>query len=111
MVEGAPVVVQSAQGGKDPGIAAAISAVCLLIVAAPGIGYLYLGNMRKGVIYIAAVWACWVAVVVCYIAGAMTGVGAVCCLPLFLVPFAFGCAVVYDVYLTAKGDKQILPNL
>lgn len=100
---------------KDPGIAALISVVCMFILGAPAIGYIYLGNVRKGVVYILASWVLTGAVVVAFYIGAMaltltTLVGGMCCLPVLIVPLLFDMLIVYDVYLEAKGEKPKLPS-
>jgi|GEM_PF-940441 uncharacterized membrane protein YvbJ len=97
---------------KDPAIAALIAVVCMFVLGAPSIGYMYLGNVRKGIIYLLAGWALAIVVVVAYLIGAYgtLGVGAVCCLPAFLVPIAFELLIVYDVYLEARGEKTKLPD-
>jgi TM2 domain-containing membrane protein YozV len=101
---------------KDPAIAALISVLCLFVLGAPSIGYIYLGNVRKGIIYLGISWALVFAVVAAYfiggsIFGIMTyGVGFLCCLPVFLLPVIFDLLIVYDVYLEAKGEPTKLPN-
>lgn len=95
---------------KDPSIAALISIVCMFLLGAPGIGYIYLGNVKKGLVYIAASWLFWMAVVIAYVLGTFTLVGAICCLPLLFVPLAFDLLIVYDVYLEAKGEPTKLPS-
>ena len=72
-------------GEKDPGIAALISVVCMFFLGAPGIGYIYLGNVKKGIVYIVASWVFWIGVVIAYYVGALTIVGIICCLPLLVL--------------------------
>ena len=100
---------------KDPGIAALIAILCMFVLGAPAIGYIYLGNVRKGLIYVIASWALSIAVVVAIWVGAIvltmtTLVGGVCCLPALIVPLIFDILIVYDVYLEAKGEPTKLPN-
>ncbi len=96
---------------KDPGVAALIAAVGMLLLAgAAGIGYIYLGNVKKGLIYIILGWFLTGTIAVAYVIGAYTLVGIVCCLPLFLVPLALNIAIIYDVYLEAKGEPTKLPS-
>jgi len=95
---------------KDAGIAALISVVCMFVLGAPAVGYFYVGDMRKGLIYLVASWLMWTVVAIAYFLGAMTVVGIVCCLPLLFVPLAFDLLVVYDIYLEAKGEPAKLPS-
>lgn len=109
---GAPIRGGGPVGGKDPVIAALISAVCMLILAAPAAGYFYLNDMRKGLLYLIIGWVLVGVVGGMYLLSTtFTGVGLCCCLPLFLVPLAFDVLVVYDVYLQAKGEKTLLPSI
>jgi len=94
---------------KDPGIAALISALCMLILGAPGVGYIYLGDVKKGIEYLIAGWVVAIGIAVAYIAvGMLTGVG-LCCFPVFIVPLIFDLVIVWDVYLQAKGEPTKLP--
>lgn len=100
---------------KDPGIAALIAVLGMFILAAPAIGYIYLGNVRKGLIYIIANWILVGAITVVVWIGffgltATTIVGGVCCLPAAFIPLFFAILIVYDVYLEAKGEKPKLPS-
>ncbi|MEM4358933.1 MAG: hypothetical protein QXT45_00175 [Candidatus Bilamarchaeaceae archaeon] len=95
---------------KDPAIAALIALICGLLIGAAGAGYVYIGKVKKGIIYIVAVWIIYAAAVVLYILGVYTVIGALCCIPLLLIPIALELAIVWDVYLDASGKKTILPN-
>jgi hypothetical protein len=105
----------NASAGKDPGIAALIAILGMLVLGAPAIGYIYLGNVRKGLIYIIIGWvltgaiigAIWVGAFVLTLA---TLVGGMCCLPAAIIPLLFDILVVYDVYLEAKGEPAKLPS-
>lgn len=102
---------------KDPGIAALISAVGLLIVAAPAIGYFYIGNVKKGIEYLIAMWALTIGVCIVYFGSAVIGsfltfgLSSLCCMPIFLVPLVFGLVILWDVYLEAKGEPTKLPTI
>ncbi|MDD5340764.1 MAG: hypothetical protein PHV13_06015 [Candidatus ainarchaeum sp.] len=101
--------------GKDAGIAALISIVGMLLLAAPSLGYVYLGNVRKGIIYLVVSWVLLGIVIGVALFGgtllaiATSGLGACCIAPLPLIPLLFDIIVVYDVYITAKGEKPKLP--
>ncbi len=97
---------------KDPGIAALISVVGMLILGAPALGYFYLGNVRKGIIYLLAPWIATVALLVLATVGAVLtfGLGLICIVPLALVLIAFDLLIVWDVYLVAQGEKPKLPE-
>ncbi|VVC01171.1 Uncharacterised protein [uncultured archaeon] len=97
---------------KDPGIAALIAAAGMLILGAPSLGYFYLGNVRKGIVYLIASWVLVGLLAVIYFAGGiLTGIGFVCLLPIFLVALLFEFAIVWDVYKTASGEKPVLPQI
>ena len=97
---------------KDPGIAALISAAGFIILQAPGLGYFYLGQMKKGAIYTIGFWALeFIFMIACVAIALFTmGAGFLCLVPVGLILFALGVAIVCDVYKTAKGEKGILPN-
>ncbi|MBI5046779.1 hypothetical protein HZC07_03540 [Candidatus Micrarchaeota archaeon] len=95
---------------KDPKMAALVAVVGTLFGAA-GIGYAYLGNVKKAAIYVLASWALWAVVMVGFVViGGLTGVGLFCCLPVFLIPLLLNLVIIWDVYLEANGDKTKLPN-
>jgi TM2 domain-containing membrane protein YozV len=96
---------------KDPGIAALISLVCMLFLSAPSAGYMYLGNVRKGIVYLIAAWGVMAATVIAYIILTVVsmGIGSLC-FPIFVIPLAFDLYVVWDVYCVAKGEKSKLPE-
>jgi TM2 domain-containing membrane protein YozV len=102
---------QPAAEKKDPGIAALISLVCMLFLSAPSAGYVYLGNVRKGIVYLIAAWG--VAIITAVIYTILTvvsmGIGAIC-FPIFIIPVAFDLYIVWDVYCVAKGEKSKLPD-
>ncbi len=97
---------------KDPGIAALISVVGMLLLGAPSLGYFYLGNVRKGVVYLLALWAAAVVIFGLMAVGTLVtfGIGLLCMLPLGLLVLAFGILIVWDVYLVAQGQKPKLPE-
>jgi len=103
---------------KDPTIAALIAlAGGLLLAGAAGAGYIYLGKVKKGLVYIVAVWILAALLFVLTTIGgtllaALTlGLGAICVIPLWILVPAFVLAIVYDVYLEAQGKKTILPDI
>jgi hypothetical protein len=110
-----PAKKEVAAGEKDPGIAALISAVGLLLVAAPGVGYFYIGSTKKGLEYVIGFWALCIVVIIAYLLGGIIGgiitmgITSICCMPLFLVPLVVGLVIVWDVYLEAKGEPTKLP--
>lgn len=95
---------------KDPAVAALISVVCLLVLQAPSLGYIYLGKVKKGLIYLAATWGSWILVTIIYFIGMFTGIGVLLCLPVFILPLLFELYMVWDVYLDAKGERTKLPE-
>ncbi len=110
-----PEKQSSAKAAKDPGIAALIAIVGMLLLAAPALGYFYLGNMRKGAIYLVASWALFGIIIGVMVFGgtllaiATSGLGMCCVIPLALVPLLLDIIIVYDVYIEAKGEKPKLP--
>ncbi|MCX6776123.1 MAG: hypothetical protein NT130_04725 [Candidatus Micrarchaeota archaeon] len=95
---------------KDPGIAALISVVCMLILGAPAVGYFYIGDVKKGIEYLIAAWLLAGLVFGGYIAITIftSGLG-LCCIPVFVIPLVFDLLIVWDVYLEAKGEPTKLP--
>jgi len=102
---------KSSTDKKDPAIAALIALACGLILGFPGAGYIYLGKVKKGIIYGILSWVIVAVIVIAYIAISFLtiGVGAIC-FPIFLVIPIYMLIVVYDTYLDAKGDKLLLPE-
>jgi len=103
---------------KDPTTAALIAlAGGLLLGGASGAGYIYLGKVKKGIVYIVAAWLLVVLLIVlttiggALLAAVTFGLGAVCVIPLWILAPAFVLAIVYDVYLEASGKKTILPDI
>ena len=117
---------------RDPSIALLIS-VAGLFVAAPGIGYLYLNDMRKAVIYILGFWAVLAvagAMVFVWsfvsnealkaVLNAMNGLGAyqfyfsssaaICNWPILLPIIAMAFIIIADVHSTAQGENPLLPG-
>lgn len=103
-------VSHAATEKKDPGIAALLAVVGFLFVQAPAIGYIYLGKVKKGLIYIVITWLSWVLVTGIYFAAMFTGIGAILCLPVFVIPLVFQLYMIWDVYLDAKREKTKLPE-
>ncbi len=97
---------------KDPGIAALISVVGMLLLGAPSLGYFYLGNVRKGIVYLVGAWiALAVAMAVAMAVGIATlGLGFCLVIPIVLIALAFDLVIVWDVYLIAQGEKPKLPE-
>jgi TM2 domain-containing membrane protein YozV len=94
---------------KDPTIAVIIGAICMLILGAPGVGYVYIDDVRKGIEYIIAAWVVLGVVAVGYIILSAATLLGVCCFPVFLIPLAFDLLILWDVYLQAKGEPTKLP--
>ncbi len=101
-----------AEKEKEVGIAVLVSLVGFFLLGAPSLGYLYLGLVRKGIVYLIASWGSGLLVALIYIAITLTtfGLGAICALPLVFVPLALNIIIVWDVYLLAKGEKPKLPD-
>ncbi len=96
---------------KDPTIAALISVAGMFILGAPAVGYFYLNNMRKGLVYLAASWVLLFVIVIALVGSVFTGgLGFICALPLALAGLCLNLLIVYDVYLTAQGQKPKLPS-
>ena len=101
---------------KDPTIALLIAIIGGFFLGFPGIGYIYLGNMKKGLIYGLIGWILIGAVLFGFLFGgtilAMVtmGFGMLCCIPFFLLIPVYNIAVAYDTYMDASGGKKILPE-
>lgn len=69
-----------------------------------GLGQIYNGQVKKGVILTVGNWALWFLMVIIYIAGsAITlGFGALCCWVVFLVPVILWFYAMYEAYVTAN---------
>ncbi len=97
---------------KDPNIALILALVgAVLFGVLPGIGHIYMGMTRKGLVYCAASLIVWGLVFVAYLGISFVtfGIGAIC-FPVFILPLLFNLAVVYDLYKITKGEKALLPD-
>ncbi|BAI61434.1 conserved hypothetical protein [Methanocella paludicola SANAE] len=96
----APVAAAApaAPGRKEPLIS------LILSFFFPGLGQIYNGQMKKGIILIVAYLALWIGMFIVYFAGTVVtmGVGALCCLPVLLVPMAEWVYGMYDAYKVAN---------
>ena len=97
---------------KDPAIATILALVGGFIIGFPGIGYIYMENIKRGLIYGAICWLIYILLLVLYfgISFVTFGVGSFFCLPAFVLPLLYTILVTYDTYLYAKGEKTILPE-
>ena len=97
---------------RDPTIAILLSIGCFLFLGAPSLAYIYLGNIRKGLVYLIGSWGLAFVIFAIYMVGTVAtwGIGAFCLLPLFLIPFVLDIFIIYDVYLISKGRKSKLPE-
>ncbi|MGC8899579.1 MAG: hypothetical protein ACP5KP_03625 [Candidatus Micrarchaeia archaeon] len=98
---------------KDPAVAAVLALVGGLIIGFPGIGYIYMDNMKKGLIYGVMGWIVYGIIVGAYVVSSVVtfGIGSILCLPAFALPLVYVIVVTYDTYQDAKGEKTILPQV
>ncbi len=95
---------------KDPSIALILALVGGLIFGIlPGIGHIYMGLARKGIIYCGISILLWGLIAGGYIVLSFTVVGMLC-FPILFIPYLFNLAVVYDLYKITKGEQEFLPN-
>ncbi len=98
------------KAGKDPSVALLIALVGMFL-SVPAIGYIYLENVKKGLIYLLINWVAVGVIVIFYsVVSAITGGVGLCCFPALLIPLIVSLLIVYDVYVEAKGEKSILPG-
>ncbi len=104
---------ESFQEEKDPAIAALIAIGGGLLLGFPGGGYIYLDNIKRGLIYGGINWVLWGLIIIGYFAASIItmGLGGFVCLPVFILPLLYVALVTYDTYLYAKGEKPILPEI
>jgi TM2 domain-containing membrane protein YozV len=94
---------------KEPALALLLSLVGGLVSGLLiGLGQIYNGQVKKGIILCIAHVVIWAVIIVAYILLALTVVGAICCLPIFAFPFLLWLYAMYDAYVTAdrinKGE-------
>ena len=83
---------------KNPIIAAVLSFVI------PGVGQIYNGEMKKGLVLLGAtVGSAIVIGIGFFVLSALTGVGGCLCFPILLVPLGIGLFSIYDAYMGAQG--------
>ncbi|MFH1306184.1 MAG: hypothetical protein ABIH83_00820 [Candidatus Micrarchaeota archaeon] len=97
---------------KEPLMALLCAVAGMLFLLTPGVAYLYLGKMRKALVYIFGPWLALLIIgAIIFGIGLFTsGIAFVCYFPLFLILFLFDMAIIYDAYKVAKGEK-ILPEI
>jgi fatty acid desaturase len=97
---------------NDPNIVALISFICMVLISAPGVGYVILGYTKKALIYTVGVWAAIfiLAIGVFALSFVTMGFGSLCIFPLIILIFAIDIFIIYDVYCMAKGEKSKLPD-
>lgn len=97
---------------KDPNLALILGLVgAIPLVALPGIGHIYMGMTRKGIVYCVASLLVWGVISIAYmvISFITLGIGSLC-FPIFIFPILFNLAVVYDLYKITRGEKPLLPD-
>jgi uncharacterized membrane protein len=69
-----------------------------------GLGQVYNGQVKKGIILSVAHAFGWFVIIVAYVLIAILtlGVGAIICLPVFLIPLILWLYAMYDAYVTAE---------
>lgn len=78
----------------------------------PGGGYIYLDNLKRGLIYgIIGLFIGGISISLYLSSLAIAGVvGIIACSPSILLPLVYISIVTYDTYLYANGNKTILPE-
>lgn len=90
---------------KEPFFALLLSLIgCLLGWIFPGLGQVYNGQIKKGISLIAIN----IVTLSLYVISLITIIGAICCLPILLIPLGVGLFAMYDAYTVAdkinKGE-------
>ena len=93
-------------GKKEP----ILSAILSFFI--PGLGQIYNGQMKKGIVLIVGYIVLWIAMFVVYFVGALVtmGVGAFCCMPIFIVPLILWVYGMYDAYKVANAINKGEPT-
>lgn len=70
----------------------------------PGLGQIYNGHVKKGIILLALYIGLWIGVVIVYLGGTIVtmGIGGLCCLPVLIIPLVIWVYAMYDGYVTAN---------
>ena len=104
------VTIQAANK-KEPVLALLLSLVGGLISGLLiGLGQIYNGQVKKGIILCVAHVGAWAVIIGIYVIISIVtlGIGAIVCLPVLVVPFLLWCYAMYDAYVTAdrinKGE-------
>ena len=100
----APASPSTAPAKKEPFLSLILSFLGFFVIGFIGLGQIYNGQVKKGIILTLANWGMGLVVAVVYIIGAVAtlGIGAVCCLPVFLVPAVLWFYAMYDAYSDAE---------
>jgi len=87
-----------------------ISIIGSFIIGFPGGGYIYLGNIPRGVIYGFLAWVFSIVLILLYLLGfILSPVFSTIYFPIMFLFFLYDLIVVYDTYLYAKTGAGILP--
>jgi uncharacterized membrane protein len=104
-------VTAQAASKKEPALALLLSLIGGLVSGLLiGLGQVYNGQIKKGIILSVAHVGAWAVIIGFYIVASIVtfGIGAIICLPVLVVPFLLWLYAMYDAYVTAdrinKGE-------
>ncbi|HTY91940.1 MAG TPA: hypothetical protein VMC84_12260 [Methanocella sp.] len=93
---------------KEPFFSLVLSFLGMFVMGFIGLGQIYNGQFKKGIILTVGNWVLGCGVGIIYLLGVITIIGAVCCLPVLLIPLVLWIYAMYDAYVTAdqinKGE-------
>lgn len=101
---------QASAPKKDPNRAALISVAGMLLMIGPGIGYFFIGETRKGIIYLVIPWVLFAITIASMFLGLLSIFAFACSGLLILLLLLLDLAIVWDVYRMAKGEPARLPT-
>jgi hypothetical protein len=100
----------AAPARKEPVLSLLLSGLGTLLLGLIGLGQIYNGQVKKGIILTAINWVLWVVIIILYFGATLVtfGIGSLCCLPLLVLPLIPWFYAMYDAYVTAdkinKGE-------
>lgn len=86
-----------------------------MLFGASALGYFYLGQRRKGLLYLLINWGLTIALVTLFILTFISfpayGFGLICAGPLAVLVLVFDLLVLYDIYQMAQRRTPLLPHI
>lgn len=108
----APPVAPATPAKKEPFLSLILSFLGFFVIGFIGLGQIYNGQVKKGILLTLGNWVLWFGMGLIYGIGAAVtlGFGALCCLPVLIVPLFIWFYAMYDAYVEAQKINRGEPT-